>query len=622
MSKLSSGYYGLLFVALLSVQLTRQIYNRSSLEFIATTAISLLIGFVLFLPFCIKGSRKTSQLQSGIISVVLAMGLILTALDTFKYYNMTSQEQVGFISVTIILFAVAFYAGLLNSSAVKTAGLFISFLLVVILSTIVLFNIPNASVSNFDFKFNIDNIIVLDDFFTVVPLIPAIVVINNDELKVGKLSIVMIMVFTVVSILSVLAEMVFGNNIMFFDVPTNALAIVGELSIFRRLDIVLGAILFLSGCMKMAIFSNAIAYQLNQKRYFIIMIITMLISLFLYEISFEILPLLVGILSIIVSLLFLVPYKKIIRLAVLIPLIFLSSCGGTELQERAAVTMTFIDIEDEYKVSLLVCTEYEENGPSVSLISGSGESFSSALYEVAQEVNGELYMGQSELILLGKGFKDSGIGDLLPQLYETKMTDGNAFIYITEYTEDTLKEKEGELLDATGFVLRQSESNRLTQTQIFSLNIDDNGAMTGILPVVDLFEYKGAVANQGFIFKNDTLATTINREQLELMYAMNANRKRIAVIYDYEDVEKVIGLSEFYTEMSFDNETLYVAIECIIDESLPQNEKEAIRKALTNSIENVINISIKANVDIFSLEKKFDIYLSSVKNLNIGIKFR
>ncbi len=622
MSKLNSGFYGLLFVVLLSVQLTRETNGRSMFELIATSAMSLIIGFIFLLPFCYKGSRKTSQLQSMLISIVLAMGLIITVFDTFKYYNLTSQEPINFIMVALILFAVAFYAGLLNNSAVKTAGLFVSFLLIAVLLTIAMFNLPHASVSNIEPGFNINNVLIIDDLLTVAPLIPAIVVINNNELKVGKLSVLMISVFILVAIFNILAEMVFGNNLMFFDVPTNALAIVGELSIFRRLDIVLAAIFFLTGCMKMSLFSNAIAYQLNQKRYYIIMAITVITCIVLNEISFEVLPIIVGALSIIVSILFLVPYKKIIKLAVLVPIVFLSGCGGTELQERAAVTMTFVDLEDEYKVSLLVCTEYEENGPSVSLISGSGETFSSALYDVAKEVNGELYMGQSELILLGKGFTDKGIGELLPQLYETKMTDGNAFIYLSEYTENDLKENEGALLDATGSILRQSESNRLTQMQIYGISINENGLVDGMIPVVDVFEYKGAVATKGVIYNNGVGVSTVIREQLELIYAINSNRQRIAVVYEYEGNEKVTGVSEIYSEMSYDNDKLDIEVECVPDESLSQEELDIIRISFAKDIEEVILISIESDVDIFSIEQRFNIELSNIKKLNTTVKFK
>ncbi len=622
MTKVNSGYYGLLFVVILSTQLSRETFSRTATEIIATSAISLLIGFLLLLPLSYRGKERLNTFKSTAVAVTICMGLILTVFDAFSYYNLTSQERTEFVPLTIIMFGVAFYSGLLNSNAVKTSGLFISFLLCSILLLIALFNIPELDISNIDKEFNPTSIIRLEEILSVAIIVPAFSIINDGELKPTKTGVVLIAVFVIVAVFSLLAEAVFGNNLDNFAVSINALAIVGELSIFRRLDIILSAFLFLGSCMKISALSNSMAYLLNQKRYYIAIVVSAVVAIVFNLISTTLLATTVGILSIAVTVLFLVPYKRLVKLAVILPLFFMVGCGGTELQERAAVTMTFVDKVDEYKVSLLICTEYEENGPSVSLISGEGETFSSALYDVSKEVNGELYMGQSELIILGKGFVDGGVDELIPQLYETKMTDGNAFIYLTEYDEGIMKEKEGKLLDATDSVLRQSESNRFPSMQLFKLKINDEGKMDGHIPVIDVFEYKGAVATSAVFYKDGEQNLIVDREQLELISALQGDRERVAVVYDYEGKEAVAGLNEIAAEVGYDRGNITIDMECVVDQKLSEQELMEIRESIANRISEIINLSVGHNLDIFNIEEKHKVMIGDVKGVNTMIEFK
>ncbi len=623
MFKTSSGYYGLFFVVLLTGQLARQpMIGSSALEFSITTAISLGIGFLLILPFCLIAHKKLVGIQVFLTSIVLMLTLVTTVIDIFKLYNITSHDRISFLSICIILFAIALYSGLLNSSAIKTAGLFISFLLITVLAAIALFNIPQMNLVNINIDINTANIFSAIDILSVAPLVPAFAIVNQNELKIHRVLILMLAVLAVVSFFSLLAEMVLGSNLSFFNLPINALAIVGELSIFRRFDILLGIIFFITGCIKISVISNSMAYILNQRRFYILMGITFVASIALNLINSSLLPIVAAILSAIVSIIILIPIKKAARIAVFLLLIMLTGCGGVELQERTAVTMTYVDkTNDIYDVSLLVCTEYEETGPSVSLISASGESFSSALYNVAKEVNGELYMGQSELVLLGKGFMDGDISALLEQIYETRMSEGNAFIYLTEYTSDDLKEHEGKLLGATDSILRQSESNRLPAMQMYKLPVSEDGLINGIIPVVDTFEYKGAVAKKGVLYSNDTFITTIDREQLEMVNAINGSRDRIAVEYDYNGLKKVSEVSEFSAKIYYSNNVINVEIECIADEKIVGDELLAIKESLSKRIIDSIKISTTNNVDIFSIEKKHNIELSKIKIIEVAVRF-
>ncbi len=623
MFKTNSGYYGLFFVVLLTGQLARQpIIGSSALEYSGTAALSLGIGFLLILPFCLVEKKQPTPVQSFFISIVLMLGLVTTVMDTFKLYNIANHDRVGFMTVCIIMFFIAVYSGLLNSNAIKTSGLFVSFLLIVVLLCIAVFNLPQISLMNIENSVDINNVIIPAEILSVAPLVPAFAVVNQNELKVHRVFILMLAVLAVVVFFSLLAEMALGENLAFFSLPINALGVIGELSIFRRFDVLLCIVFFISGCIKMSVLSNSLAYTVTQKCFFVLIGITFVAAIVLNVVNSAILPIAAGILSAVVSVIMLVPHKKIVKAAIFVLLIGLTGCGGTELQERTAVTLTYIDKNnDAYDVSLLVCTEYQETGPAVSLISASGESFSEALYNVAKEVNGELYMGQSELILLGDGFIEGGIAKLLPQIYDTRMSEGNSFIYLTEYTSEDIKESEGKLLDVADSILRQSESNRLAIMQMYKIPVNNDGLVEGIVPLVDAFSYKGAVVKNGVIYSGDSLVTLINREQLEMINAINGERKRLAIVYNYDGVSKVSEVSEFSAELRYSNNVLTVIVETIADEKIIGDELDALKESLSYKIIDAINISIDSKVDILSIEKQNNIKLSDIKSLEVVVRF-
>ncbi len=618
MQATKSGFYGLFFLVLLSSQLMRPHVGSSIVQILIDTALQLVVVFILIAVLAKGDYKNPTGFRVVLWCIVFMLGLVSTVLETLEFYNTVSNDRIDMLFFAIILFSVAIYAGILDCSSVKTAGMFVSFLLVFSIVAVILFNLPNAKLNNIEIMADITTESTLRNSLSLVVLVPTFSVFNRQhELKTSRVAVLMLSVLVVVVACAVTVEAILKSNSPFFTIPIHTLAVMAEFSIFRRLDVVVRIILFLSGIMKMCVFGSSLSFILKRRIFYFVMAASFLLSLVIYNIAIDGIVLVIGLVALAAVLVSLIPYKKAAKaLAVFLLIPLFVGCSGQELRERAAVTMTFVDWDGQYEISMLVVTEYGKDEPITSLVSGEGESISAALYEAATSVNGELYMGINDLIILGAGLSSLDFSSMLTQLYDVRLSTGKSYFFLSEHTSQELADNERTLMDSAEAVLKQSSDNRTVSKRIYDITMN-NGHVDGVYPIIDIFAENGTVANSAALYNSGNRVATLDREELETVAALSGDRDRVAVEYKFSGADFVSELSDFDAGFEFEQGALTVRVSATAEGRLQQVQKEMIEQAIAERVADIIQLSIEKENDLFSLEKTFDISLAEIETIGV-----
>ncbi len=616
-----SGFYGLFFLVLLSGQLIRPHSGSSTLQILIDTAVPFFVGFLLLIPLCLKRYDSSNGFRTALWCFVFCLGLATTVMESLDFYNTVSNERIGILFFAIVMFGVAVYAGMLDCSSVKTAGMFVSFLLMFVIVTVVLFNLPNTKISNIDISTDIDLFDTLKNSLMLVPLVPAFVVFNRqNELKLSRIVVLMLLVIGVLVVCNIVVEAILKSDQPFFTIPIHTLAVVAEFSIFRRLDVVLRIILFLSGIMTMCVFGSALSFMLKRRVFYFVMAGGFIATLFFYNISDEGTAFTVGLVSLVAVVLTIFTGKRALKSAVVALFAFgLLGCSGQELRERAAVTMTFVDWNGQYEVSLLVCTEYGKDEPVTSLVEGRGESISQALFEASKSVNGEIYMGINETIILGKGLSELDFSSVLIQLYEVRLSSGKSYLFLSEHTGEEFFENEQGLMDIGETLLKQSSDKRTVSKRVYDITTTENGSVEGVYPIIELFDSSGVMANSAALYKDGTRIATLDAELMETYTALTGDRERLAVEYDYEGAGFVSELSTIGVDFRKSGNTVVVSFTATGEGTLNDDQKEAVKQSMSERIIDLINFSIENDIDILGFEKQLSLNIDNIEKIAVSI---
>ncbi len=616
MQATKSGFYGLFFVVLLSGQLIRPHVGSSTIQLLINTALPLVVVFLLLIPLAKFDYQNPTGIRRVMWCIIFGLGLATTVIEAVEFYNTVSNERINILFFSAIMFVVALYAGMLDCSSVKTAGMFISFMLMFFIITVLLFNLQSIDIANIDIFTNIETDNMFLDAISSIALVPAFVMFNRqNELKISRVAVLLLSVLVVVVLCGLAVEAILKSDSPFFTIPLHTLAVVAEFSIFRRLDVVIRIILFLAGMIKMCVFSTSLSFMLKRKVFYVVMGLSFLITIFSYNSSNDNMITLFAMISLLLLLISLFK-KRTSLVSVIISCVILTGCSGQELRERAAVTMTYIDWDGQYTVSILVVTEYGKDEPVTSLISGEGESISSALFEASKQVNGELYMGINEVILLGDNLSNQNFSDMLTQMYDARLSSGKSYFFLSEHTPDDMIDHENELMDAADAVLKQSRDSRTVTKRVYDINIT-GGKVEGVFPIIDLFDDSGIVADSAALYKEGERINTLDDKQLEMYAALSGDRKRLAVEYDYDGAQFVSELSGANGSFELDGDNLVVTIAGTAEGRLDKEKLEAMKKELTDRICEILLISIEREADIFGLQKEVSVNLSDIKSISV-----
>ncbi len=110
----------------------------------------------------------------------------------------------------------------------------------------------------------------------------------------------------------------------------------------------------------------------------------------------------------------------------LFPMLLFSGCSdNTELGNRAIIEAAAVDYSHgEYKVSALLFSgggsggdTIDASGENVIKVTGTGKTLSEAIDSISLTDGKELYMSETKLLILGCGFTEGGVTDVLNTLY-------------------------------------------------------------------------------------------------------------------------------------------------------------------------------------------------------------
>ncbi len=110
--------------------------------------------------------------------------------------------------------------------------------------------------------------------------------------------------------------------------------------------------------------------------------------------------------------------RAILCILVLAFTLLLSGCA-TELGERAIIQAAAVDYaDDKYTVNaLLFSGGTDPSQENVIKVSGSGTTLSEAVKEIALICGKEIYMAENKLLVIGSGFEDKSVAELVNAMY-------------------------------------------------------------------------------------------------------------------------------------------------------------------------------------------------------------
>lgn len=293
-------------------------------------------------------------------------------------------------------------------------------------------------------------------------------------------------------------------------------------------------------------------------------------------------------------------------LGLLLSVLLFSGCGfGVGLDERAVVQLLAIDRgEGEVRVSARILSQ-----PENETVSRTGETIADAVSSLEESLGKELFLRDTQLILLGEAVCENGIGSCMRYL-----TDG--FEVRPQAALAAVKGEAAECLAGAEVLLPVLRDVPAAVT-ILELDRDRKASGgDGLLPLLAPDGEGGAVLSGGIILHKEKTSHRLRQEEMDDMMLLLREEGEETMVLSLKDGQAVIELDE--REIRLQAEAVgdvpaftvrwsggFELEEWTGDGAPPSKEvlEEAARQEITKRLENAIRSSVfAAGADLMQLD--------------------
>lgn len=288
--------------------------------------------------------------------------------------------------------------------------------------------------------------------------------------------------------------------------------------------------------------------------------------------------------------------KKIKWILPLLLIFLVCGCNYHELNEIYLVSALSVDYDKEYRVSLLVVSDDDEN--STRTIEGRGKTLEEVFYNITSNYNKPLYLGHLNLVLIDEKSAKNGIEPLIKIINEDNETKKNFYLILARNTKasEVLNYLSSEKLDTketegiSKHLSLENIHNQITYNTYTKQNKENN---INLLTSYTIKDKELETSNLG-VLKNHKLKTWIEETNETLI--LNTMMKEFPLSIE----NKTVIIKNISVKKQLSNDKVTFVVKGKVDTSV--KNLHLIETKFQEKLEKALIEAEKLNIDYLRLK--------------------